>query len=49
MSRHGTPMIKKGKYEPLVYETHFDTLIGDALRISKFWKKTPYVKFMLDT
>jgi RecA/RadA recombinase len=32
MSRHGTSMIKK-RYESLVYETLFDTLIGDALTI----------------
>jgi hypothetical protein len=29
--RHGTPMIKKKKYGSLVYDTLFNTLIGDAL------------------
>jgi hypothetical protein len=32
MSRYGTPMIKKIRYEVLIYETLFDTLIGDALK-----------------
>jgi hypothetical protein len=35
MPRHGTPMIKKIRYGSLVYDTLYDTLIGDALRTLK--------------
>jgi hypothetical protein len=35
MAHHGTPMIKKLRYGSLVYETLFDTLIGNAPSLIK--------------